>query len=126
MSVLFTNVRVFERRRLTQQSLEMAGTPCIGAATAKPRLHVVTRNAIDSGQNPSPRYRAASQEITVPRGLGDETLPTGPKAGSAPTRCDLELVTAAKQQSAGCAGIAGSDVPSRRRDNQQPVRGGRK
>ena len=34
-----------------------------------------TRNAINSGQIPGPRYLAASQEITVPGGLGDETLP---------------------------------------------------
>ena len=33
------------------------------------------RNAINSGQIPGPRYLAASQEITVPGGLGDETLP---------------------------------------------------
>jgi imidazolonepropionase-like amidohydrolase len=36
---------------------------------------VVTRNAINKGQIPGPRYLAASQEITVPGGLGDETLP---------------------------------------------------
>ncbi|HEY3635103.1 MAG TPA: amidohydrolase family protein, partial [Caldimonas sp.] len=47
----------------------------VGAACAKPRLDVVIRNAINSGQIPGPRYLAASQEITVPGGLGDETLP---------------------------------------------------
>ena len=36
---------------------------------------MVIRNAINSGQIPGPRYLAASQEITVPGGLGDETLP---------------------------------------------------
>jgi imidazolonepropionase-like amidohydrolase len=50
-------------------------TSCIGAACAKPRLDVVIRNAINAGQIPGPRYLAASQEITVPGGLGDETLP---------------------------------------------------
>ena len=41
----------------------------------KPRPDVVIRNAINSGQIPGPRYLAASQEITVPGGLGDETPP---------------------------------------------------
>ena len=47
----------------------------MGAACAKPRLDVVIRNAINAGQIPGPRYLAASQEITVLGGLGDETLP---------------------------------------------------
>lgn len=55
--------------------LQAGFTSCLGAACAKPRLDVVTRNAIDSGQIPGPRYLAASQEITVPGALGDETLP---------------------------------------------------
>jgi imidazolonepropionase-like amidohydrolase len=55
--------------------LQAGFTSCLGAACAKPRLDVVTRNAINSGQIPGPRYLAASQEITVPGGLGDETLP---------------------------------------------------
>ena len=50
-------------------------TSCVGAACAKPRLDVVIRNAINEGLIPGPRYLAASQEITVPGGLGDETLP---------------------------------------------------
>ncbi len=55
--------------------LQAGFTSCVGAACAKPRLDVVTRNAINSGQIPGPRYLAASQEITVLGGLGDETLP---------------------------------------------------
>lgn len=55
--------------------LQAGFTSCVGAACAKPRLDVVTRNAINAGQIPGPRYLAASQEITVPGGLGDETLP---------------------------------------------------
>jgi imidazolonepropionase-like amidohydrolase len=54
--------------------LQAGFTSCLGAACAKPRLDVVTRNAINSGQIAGPRYLAASQEITVPGGLGDETL----------------------------------------------------
>jgi imidazolonepropionase-like amidohydrolase len=55
--------------------LQAGFTSCVGAACAKPRLDVVIRNAINAGQIPGPRYLAASQEITVPGGLGDETLP---------------------------------------------------
>ena len=55
--------------------LQAGFTSCLGAACAKPRLDVVTRNAINAGQIPGPRYLAASQEITVLGGLGDETLP---------------------------------------------------
>lgn len=55
-------------------------TSCVGAATAKPRLDVVIRNAIESGLIPGPRYLAATQEITVAGGLADETLPHLPFA----------------------------------------------
>ncbi|TAG26623.1 MAG: amidohydrolase family protein, partial [Burkholderiales bacterium] len=49
-------------------------------ATAKPRLDVVIRNAINDGTIIGPRYLAASQEITVPGGLGDTTQPHLPQA----------------------------------------------
>jgi imidazolonepropionase-like amidohydrolase len=55
--------------------LQMGWTSCVGAAAAKPRLDVVIRDAIASGQIEGPRYLAASQEITVPGGLGDEMKP---------------------------------------------------
>jgi imidazolonepropionase-like amidohydrolase len=61
--------------QVAERYLDMGWTSCVGAATAKPRLDVVIRNAIASGQIPGPRYLAASQEITVPGALGDETLP---------------------------------------------------
>jgi imidazolonepropionase-like amidohydrolase len=61
--------------KVAKRYLEAGFTSCLGAACAKPRLDVVIRNAIDRGQIPGPRYLAASQEITVPGGLGDETLP---------------------------------------------------
>src|SRR5688572_32593317 len=60
---------------VARRYLDMGWTSCVGAATAKPRLDVVIRDAIASGQIPGPRYLAASQEITVLGGLGDETLP---------------------------------------------------
>ncbi len=61
--------------KVAKRYLQAGFTSCLGAACAKPRLDVVIRNAINSGQIPGPRYLAASQEITVPGGLGDETLP---------------------------------------------------
>lgn len=61
--------------KVAKQYLLAGWTSCVGAACAKPRLDVVIRNAIASGQIPGPRYLAASQEITVLGGLGDETLP---------------------------------------------------
>jgi imidazolonepropionase-like amidohydrolase len=60
---------------VAKRYLEAGWTSCVGAACAKPRLDVVTRNAINEGLIPGPRYLAASQEITVVGGLGDETLP---------------------------------------------------
>lgn len=59
--------------------LDMGWTSCVGAATAKPRLDVVIRNAIADGTIVGPRYLAASQEITVPGGLGDTTAPHLPQ-----------------------------------------------
>ena len=61
--------------KVAKRYLEAGFTSCVGAACAKPRLDVVIRNAIEAGQIPGPRYLAASQEITVPGALGDETLP---------------------------------------------------
>ena len=61
--------------KVAKRYLQAGFTSCVGAACAKPRLDVVIRNAINAGQIPGPRYLAASQEITVPGGLGDETLP---------------------------------------------------
>lgn len=55
--------------------LDQGWTSCVGAATAKPRLDVVIRNAIEQGLIPGPRYLAASQEITVAGSLGDEAPP---------------------------------------------------
>lgn len=60
---------------VAERYLKAGFTSCVGAACAKPRLDVVVRNAIDEGLIPGPRYLAASQEITVAGGLGDETLP---------------------------------------------------
>ncbi len=65
--------------QVAKKYLDMGWTSCVGAATAKPRLDVVIRNAINDGTIVGPRYIAASQEITVPGGLGDTTAPHLPQ-----------------------------------------------
>src|SRR6476619_5359179 len=65
---------------VAKRYLDMGWTSCVGAAAAKPRLDVVTRNAINDGTIVGPRYLAASQEITVPGGLGDTTRPHLPQS----------------------------------------------
>jgi len=52
--------------------LDHGFTSAYSAASAKLRLDVVVRNEIDAGRLPGPRIRAASPEITVTGGLGDE------------------------------------------------------
>jgi imidazolonepropionase-like amidohydrolase len=66
--------------QVAKRYLDMGWTSCVGAATAKPRLDVVIRNAINDGTIIGPRYLAASQEITVPGGLGDTTAPHLPQS----------------------------------------------
>jgi imidazolonepropionase-like amidohydrolase len=65
---------------VAKKYLDMGWTSCVGAAAAKPRLDVVIRNAINDGTIIGPRYLAASQEITVPGGLGDTTAPHLPQS----------------------------------------------
>jgi imidazolonepropionase-like amidohydrolase len=64
---------------VAERYLDMGWTSCVGAATAKPRLDVAIRNAINDGTIVGPRYLAASQEITVQGGLGDTTMPHLPQ-----------------------------------------------
>ncbi len=61
--------------QVAERYLDMGFTSCVGAAAAKPRLDVVIRNAINSGQIPGPRYLANSQEIATLGGLGDVAPP---------------------------------------------------
>lgn len=51
--------------------LDQGFTSIFSAAAAKPRLDVVIRNAINAGDIPGPRMRAASPELTPTSGLGD-------------------------------------------------------
>jgi imidazolonepropionase-like amidohydrolase len=61
--------------------LDAGFTAGCGAAAAKPRLDVVIRDAINSGQIPGPRYRAAGPEIATIGGLGDAAPPHIPHEG---------------------------------------------
>jgi imidazolonepropionase-like amidohydrolase len=54
--------------------LDQGFTACNSAASAKARLDVVIRNAIDAGDIPGPRTRAASPELATTAGLGDVRL----------------------------------------------------
>jgi imidazolonepropionase-like amidohydrolase len=54
-----------------KKMLDQGFTACNSAASAKPRLDVVLRNAINAGDFPGPRTLAASPEMTVTSGLGD-------------------------------------------------------
>jgi imidazolonepropionase-like amidohydrolase len=52
--------------------LDHGFTSAYSAASAKLRLDIVIRDAIQAGDIPGPRLRASSPEITVTGGLGDE------------------------------------------------------
>ena len=52
--------------------LDHGFTSAYSAASAKLRIDVVIRNAIEAGDLPGPRMRACGPEITVTGGLGDE------------------------------------------------------
>ena len=51
--------------------LDQGFTSCFSAAATKPRLDIVARNAIDRGEHPGPRLKAASVQFTVTGGVGD-------------------------------------------------------
>ena len=63
---------VEEHTLLTAQSartyLDSGYTMCYGAASAKERLDVVVRDAINAGSIPGPRYLANGKEMAVPNG----------------------------------------------------------
>ncbi|MEO8303759.1 MAG: amidohydrolase family protein [Betaproteobacteria bacterium] len=60
--------------RNAKRLLDAGFTSCLSAASAKPRLDIVLRNAVDAGDFPGPRTLAASPEMTVTAGLGDVRL----------------------------------------------------
>jgi imidazolonepropionase-like amidohydrolase len=54
--------------------LDQGFTSLNSAASGKPRLDIVIRNAINAGEIPGPRILAASPELTTTGGLGDPSL----------------------------------------------------
>jgi len=60
-----------ETMKYARIMLDQGFTGLFSAAAAKPRLDIVIRNAIEAGDIPGPRMRAASPELTVTGGLGD-------------------------------------------------------
>lgn len=53
--------------------LDYGFTSVIGMASAKPRLELVIRDAVNAGQFPGPRIRACTPEYTVSGGVGDDS-----------------------------------------------------
>src|SRR5215469_14791168 len=60
--------------RNAKKLLDQGFTACNSAASAKARLDVVIRNAINAGEIPGPRTLAASPELATTAGLGDVRL----------------------------------------------------
>ncbi|KAH7922427.1 hypothetical protein BV22DRAFT_1070495 [Leucogyrophana mollusca] len=54
--------------RSARTFLDCGYTMCVGAASAKQRLDMVVRNAINTGDIPGPRYLANGQEMAPPKG----------------------------------------------------------
>jgi imidazolonepropionase-like amidohydrolase len=71
----FSSIPVEEHLLLTLKHaklyLDQGFTSCFSAAATKPRLDIVARNAIDRGDHPGPRLKAASVQLTVTGGVGD-------------------------------------------------------
>ena len=53
--------------------LDYGFTAVVGMASAKPRLELVVRNAVNKGEFPGPRIRACTPEYTVTGGVGDDS-----------------------------------------------------
>ena len=53
--------------------LDYGFTAVIGVASAKPRLEIVVRNAVNKGEFPGPRILASTPEYTVSGGVGDDS-----------------------------------------------------
>ena len=60
--------------RQAKLMLDHGFTSCHSGASAKLRLEIAVRNEINAGRLQGPRIRAATPEITVSGGLGDENM----------------------------------------------------
>lgn len=72
-----TSLPVEENMLVTVQNaatyIDYGFTAVIGMASAKPRLEVVVRNAVNDGRFPGPRILASTPEYTVSGGVGDDS-----------------------------------------------------
>ena len=77
--------------RNAKKMLDQGFTGCNSAASAKARLDVVIRNAINAGEFPGPRTLAASPELATTAGLGRRaacatcTAKPSPSSATGPT-----------------------------------------
>jgi imidazolonepropionase-like amidohydrolase len=71
MSVLPPEEHLLATLKHAKLYLDQGFTACFSGAAAKPRLDIAVRNAIDAGDFPGPRLRAASVQLTVTAGVGD-------------------------------------------------------
>lgn len=80
--------------RSAKTYIDSGYTMCVGAASAKARLDVVMRNAINAGEIPGPRYLAAGQEIATTSGdlvAGITQYADGPEEMRKVVRRTIEL-----------------------------------
>ena len=80
--------------RSAKTYIDSGYTMCVGAASAKARLDVVMRNAIDAGEIPGPRSLAAGMEICVTSGdlvVGIAQYADGPEEMRKVVRRTMEL-----------------------------------
>ncbi len=72
-----TALQVEEHMLVTMRNLalylDQGFTSVIGMASAKPRLELVARNAVNQGHYPGPRILACTPEYTVSGGVGDDS-----------------------------------------------------
>lgn len=74
---------------------ELTPARCFGAASAKDRLDVVVRDAINAGDIPGPRTLANAREIAKPEGeliAGITAFADGPEGKSSPDHGPARLI----------------------------------
>lgn len=64
-----------ETMKVAKLVLDHGYTSCFSGSAAKPRLDIAIRDAIDRGDIPGPRLRAATKQLTVTGGFGDIRRP---------------------------------------------------
>lgn len=64
-----------ETMKVAKLVLDHGYTSCFSGSAAKPRLDIAIRDAINRGDIPGPRIRAATKQLTVTGGFGDIRRP---------------------------------------------------